>query len=162
MDRSEMYMVETYKREELRKKLKPIKNWEKVLGGARLFHDTDNNITNNSIFISYDKANNLVNYMVVDYSQSENKDYTMSASGWYYYDESIADEVAEHYTPKLYIINDVDCKEDYWFVVAFDEQHLKKEFIKAMNMENMSDEDFWEKYWYEILKNVDEFEIVLR
>ena len=96
------------------------------------------------------------------YKTNERKEYWMSASGWYYYDESIADEVNDQFTPKLYILNSVRSAEDYWFVVAFNERHLKESFIESMRFDDMTDEEFWEKYEYNILDNVDGFDIVLK
>lgn len=160
MDRSELYMKETYKCEELKKKLKPITNWKNIKQGTQIFHEQDNNIYNTNIFISYDKENNLVKYIAVSH-QKENKEYAMSANGWYIYDESIVDEVEELYTPKLYIINSIKYPEDIWFTVAFNEQHLIECFKKEMNEKNLTDEEFQDKYNWEQLKNVDGFKIVL-
>lgn len=157
MDRAEMYMVETYKVEELRKRLKPITDWSEVMEGQLIYHNNDNNIFNINRFSEYNKEDNIIWY--------KNRDgllYNMSPTGWYYYDESVADEVEEHYRPKLYVINSVNYPEDYLYVVAFDEKHLKQEYLKSMNMDDISDEEFWDKYGYEELKTVDGFDIVLK
>lgn len=162
MDRSELYMVDTYKCEELKKRLKPVEDWSKVKRGTKLFHDTDNNIYNDNAFISYDEDNNLVTYWVQDYSKPENNEYTMSASGWYFYDENIVDDVAEYFTPKLYIVSSNKYPEDYWFIVAFNDKHLIVEFKKSMRKEDISEEEFYNKYQYEVLNKVDGFEITLK
>lgn len=160
MNRAELYMKETYKCEELKKRLKPIVDWENIKRRTRIFHSQDTNIYNTNVFISYDKKNNLVKYIAVN-NRKPNKEYAMSANGWYIYDESIADEVEELYTPKLYIIWGVEYPEDYQFIVAFDNKHLKQEFIKDNNLEEMTDEDFWNKYECGELKEVNGFKITL-
>lgn len=160
MNRAELYMKETYKCEELKKRLKPIVDWENIKQGTQIFHNQDINIYNTNIFIDHDKENNLVKYIVVNH-QKENKEYTMSANGWYIYDESIVDEVEELYTPKLYMIWNVEYLEDYQFIVAFDKQHLKQEFIKDNNLKKMTEEEFWNKYQCEEIKEVNGFKIIL-
>lgn len=157
-----MYMAETYKCKELIKRLKPIENWKEVGIGTKIFHYTDNNIYNDNVFLGYDKENNLIKYAVIDYSKSENEEHTMSETGWYYYDEFIADEVEEHYTPKLYNIWNIRCEEDYQFMVAFNKKHLKQEYIKDNHLEEITDEEFWNKYECEELKEVNGFKIVLK
>lgn len=156
MNREELIMVKTYKCKELKKKLKPITDWKDVYENQLMFHEDDNNIYNENCFGSYDKENNIVEYGTITGW------YTRSANGWYYYDETIADEVEEHYTPKLYIVKDIQYREDYWFVVAFDEKHLKENFIKNNRMENMTDEEFSDKYECEQLKCIDGFDVILK
>ncbi|APH20877.1 hypothetical protein RSJ8_4072 (plasmid) [Clostridium botulinum] len=157
-----MIMVETYKCEELRKKLKSIINWDEVRTGTKIFHNTDNNIYNDNVFLGYDKENNSIKYMVIEYLKPEKEEYTMSSTGWYFYDEIIADEVEEHYTPKLYNIWDIRNEEDYLFMVAFDKKHLKQEYIKDNHLEEMTDKEFWNKYGCEELEEVNGFEVVLK
>lgn len=157
-----MYKAETYKCKELRERLKPIINWDEVRTGTKIFHNTDNNIYNDNVFLEYDKENNLIKYAVIDYSKPENEEHTMSTTGWYFYDEIIADEVKEHYTPKLYMIWEIGYEEDYTFIVAFDEIHLKKEYIKEYNLEDMTEGRFEARYYWEALTEVDGFKIVLK
>ena len=160
MDRAELYMIETYKCEELKKRLKSITEWKSVKQGTLIFHSHDNSIYNTNIFISYNEDNDLVKYTVAN-NRKPNKKYTMSANGWYIYDESIVDEVEELYTPKLYIINSIKYPEDIWFTVAFNEQHLIECFKKEMNEKKLTNEEFENKYNWEQLKNVDGFKITL-
>lgn len=156
MERSEMYMIETYKCKELKERLRLISNWNKVKIGQLIYHTDDNNIFNVNKFSEYNKEDNIVWY--------KNRDgllYDRSATGWYYYDELIADEVEKHYTPKLYIVSSIKYPEDYWFSVAFDEKQLKECFCKEMK-EDLTYEEFQDKYSYEELKTVDNFDIVLK
>lgn len=157
MNREELYMVETYKCEELKKRLNPILDWSKVKEGQLMFHNQDNNIFNESRFSEYNKTDNLVWYKTRDGLL-----YNMSATGWYYYDESVADEVEEYFTPKLYIVSSVKYPEDYSFVVSFNEKYLKNDFLKSMKFDDVSDSEFEKKFQYEVLKSVDGFEVVLK
>lgn len=152
MDRIEMYMVETYKCEELKKTLKPITDWSKVKEGTKIFNDMDNNIYNDNVFISYDKDNNIIEYAVIDYHYKENKEYTRSANGWYYYDESIADKVEEMFTPRLYELEGM-------MTVAFN----KDEALKYLK-EKYTHVDFSNRDAEEInhIDEVDDFKIELK
>lgn len=158
MDRSELYALNDYKREELKKRLVPVTDWNKVESGQYIFHDTDTSIMNRNKFISIDKDGKLIKY----YNCIDQKVYEYSVSGWYYYDESIADEIEENWTPKLYIVIPVDQSEEYELVVACNENHLYSCFLEKhqeIPKEELTLEQFKEFYYYDLIKEVDGFNI---
>jgi hypothetical protein len=157
MDRSELYMLDTYKREELKKRLKPINDWTKVNQGQYLFHETDNNIFNVNQLLSVNLKENMVKY------QDRNSNvYEMSLTGWYHYDEFVADEVGEYWTPKLYIVTPIDQSDEYELMVACNENHLYSCFLekhKEIQKGELTLDEFNENYSFDLVKEVDEFSI---
>lgn len=157
MDRAELYALNDYKREELKKKLKPITDWNDVNIGQYLYHETDNNIFNVNKLLSVNLKENLLKYQ-----DRDSKVYEMSLTGWYIYDEYVADEVEENWTPKLYIVIPVDQSEEYEMIVACNENHLYSCFLEKhqeIPKEELTLEQFKEFYYYDLIKEVDEFNI---
>lgn len=151
MNRNELYMLEYYKREELIKRLKPIVDWKELNEGCLIWHSDSNSIYGADVFNGID-IDNLVTYSNIGGS------FRRSKTGWYYFDESIADEVNEYWTPKLWEV--CDHREEYqcdrWFFIACNEKHL----LCCWNEEqkdNLSYDEFIERYNLNYINKVDDF-----
>jgi len=155
MDRNELIMLNTYKLEALKQKLKPITDWDDVKRNTLIFNEADNNIYNINKFITVDKEDK-----VVTYENREGKGYNYSSSDWYYYDECIVDEVNEYWTPKLWEV--CDHREDYqcdrWLFIACNEEHLLSCWNKEQR-DNLSYDEFTEKYDLSCISEVGDFNI---
>lgn len=156
MDRNELNMLNDYKVKELKKRLAPITDYTKLKEGQRLFHENDINIFNTNIFseISDDLK-------ILWYKNKDGKLYDMSASNWYLYDETIAEEVEEYFTPKLYSVTDKLKPTKHIMIVAFNKDHLKKCFIKEMFMPDMTKEEFFNRFVCVEFQYVDGFKVIL-
>lgn len=154
MDRCELHMLDMYKREDMKVKLKPIVNWDEIKKGTEIYHHDSNDIYGYDVFQGIDTNDDCVVY-----KNREDKQYSMSKSGWYLYDEYIADEVEEKWTPKLWIVSGTGYyKEDYGFYVACNELHLLECWNKE-NKENLNYDDFTEKYDISLLNQCGDFDI---
>jgi len=149
MNREELYMANTYKCEELKKRLKPIVSYDTLIDGQLIYHESDNNIFNVNNFSEYTKESNLLSYKDIN-----DKLYKMSATGWYYYDECIADEVEEMFTPKLYNVN------NGILTVAFNKQAALK-FVRE-KYKTCIGEDWMYLDSMQQIKEVDGFDVVLK
>ena len=161
MNKDEMSIVEEYKVQELRKVLSPIKNWDSVKRQERLFYGLTDNIFKKNYFIRYNSENNLTTYS----TKSESGCYVdckLLGDEWYHYNEIAVDNVERHYTPKLYVVTEVKSKNNYWLIVAFDGNHLKKVFLEEKNLGKMTDSDFSYKYSCKIISNVNGFKVMLK
>lgn len=87
---------------ELKSRLKKVEDYNSLKLGDLLFHDTDNSITNENIFMEFDRENNLVTYK----NALTDRCYTMSATGWYYLNHLDVLEVEDLFKPRLYQIQD--------------------------------------------------------
>lgn len=90
-------IIESEKVKELLKRLKLITDWSTVKEGDSIFYKADNSIFNVNKFSEFNKEDNIIWYKNVN-----DRIYDMSATGWYYYDETIADEIEDEFTPKLW------------------------------------------------------------
>lgn len=156
MYRSELYTLDTYKNEEMKVRLKPVTDWNKVSLEEEIWHcDSD------SIY-GYDTFEGLTKEGYVRYENYKGE-YTRSNTGWYYYDESIAVEVDELWTPKLWEV--CDHRESYqcdrWLFIACNEQHL----LSCWNEEqrdNLTYEEFTEQYNLYCINKVSGFKIEVK
>lgn len=156
MDRSELFALDTYKNEEMKIRLKPITDWNRVPLEEEIWNCDSNDI------YGYDTFEGLTEEKHIKY-QNYKGEYTRSNVGWYYYDESIADAVNELWTPKLWEVCDhrQDYQCDRWFFIACNEQHL----LSCWNEEqkdNLTYEEFTEKYNINCINEVDGFEIKVK
>ena len=157
MDRSELHMLDVYKREDMQVKLKPITNWDEIKKGTEIYHCDSNDVYSCDIFQGINSTDDCVVYI-----NQDNKQYSMSKSGWYLYDEYIADEVKEKWTPKLWIVSGTgQYKEDYGFYVACNEQHLL-ECWNEENKEELTFEEFTEEYDISLLNKCGDFDIEVK
>jgi hypothetical protein len=157
MDRAELYALNDYKREELKKRLKPITDWTKVNQGQYLFHETDNNIFNVNQLLSVNLKENMLKYQ-----DKSSKVYEMSLTGWYYYDESIADEIEQYWTPKLYIVTPIDQSDEYELIVGCNDSHVYSCYLEKheeIPKNELTFEEFKENYEIELVKEVNGFDI---
>ena len=165
MNRNELLSLDYHKKEELLKRLKPVQNWDKVDQGTYLFHRADNSIFNISIFERYDRENNIVYYCIdKSFMKEFNGNYEYHTLGWYYYDESIVDEVEELWTPKLWIVSNKDEDKDT-LIVACNEQHLYRCFIEEhtdCSTDGYSYETFKQSFNYKLANEIDGFDIVVK
>lgn len=154
MNRNELLFLNNYKREELKKSLKPIINWEEVKKGTEIYHNDSVNIFSYDIFEGINNANDFVVCRNID-----GKQYLTNKVGWFFYDREIADKIENRWTPKLWVVSGTgQYKEDYWFFIACNEEHLLKCWNEE-NRDNLTHEEFLEKYEINLLKEVDDFNI---
>lgn len=154
MYRSELYALDTYKNEEMKVRLKPVTDWNKVSLEEEIWHCDSNSI------YGYDTFEGLTEEGYVRY-QNYKGEYTRSNTGWYYYDESIAVEVDELWTPKLWEVCDRGYQEDRWLFVACNEQHL----LSCWNEEqrdNLTYGEFVKQYDLCHIEEVDGFKIMVK
>ena len=97
--RKPIFVIEKEKKELFLQSLKPITNWNDVKRGELIFHESSNSIHNADKFIELAEE---LGIEVVKYINSEGNIYTMSKSGWYYFDEDLENKVNEQFIPKLY------------------------------------------------------------
>lgn len=158
MNRAELIMLDSYKRDEMAKRLKPILNWDEVKKGTEIFHSDSNDVYASDEF----EGLNPTDTNIIIYKNREGKQYEMSGSGWYFYNEYIADEVEEMWTPKLYFVKGVGSNdtEDYTFIIACNPDHLVKCWNEKFYDSQFEDiELFMEEYEFYIIKECDDFHI---
>lgn len=135
-------------------KLKPITNWDEVEKGTEIYHYINNSIYGYDIFQGINPTNDFVVYI-----NKNGKECSMSKNGWYIYDKYIADKVEEKWTPKLWIVSGTgEYKEDYFFMVACNENHLLKCWNEE-NKEELTFEEFTEKYDINVLNKCGDFDV---
>lgn len=157
MDRSELYMLDVYKKHELIKRLKPIVNWEEIKCGTVIWNDSSNCVFGYDIF----EGLNPTDEDIIIYRNREDKQYTFSKTGWYYYDENIADEVDEMWTPKLYILDYFEGENSCEYVIACNEDHLLSVW-NAKNNETYTLDEFQEIFNITQLTKCGDFDIVVK
>lgn len=157
MDRSELYALDTYKVEEMKVKLQPITDWNEVKQGTEIWKE--------DIRFSYKRYSifeEIVEEGIIKHTPFS-RSVTDSSKGWYYYDEYIAKEIDELWTPKLWEVCDhreaYQC--DRWLFIACNEQHL----LSCWNEEqrdNLTYEEFTEQYNLYCIDKVSGFEIEVK
>lgn len=143
---------------ELTNRLNPIIDWDAVKEGTFIFNKNSNNIYQIDKFISLNT--NLIEDGLVAYrSETDNKEYEYSKTGWYFYDESVADEVNEEYTPKLWWSYKIKNEEDFWICVACNVRELYDRWVNERYFDGEFD-DFGEEVEYSEIKELDGYNIV--
>lgn len=167
MEREELMKLNDYKIDELKKRLIPITDWNKVKKDSKkkaiyIFHESDTDIFIQNKFADYNEKDNIVAYYYrvfrnERYKYNSNKEST----GWYYYDESIAKEVDKYWTPKLYIIK-LPCGDEF-IIIACNEIHLHKCFNDETSDDSyVNFEQFKNTFKYRTIENVGDFKIFVK
>ncbi|MEG2289554.1 MAG: hypothetical protein RSC24_06265 [Clostridium sp.] len=159
MDRSELYMLNTYKRHELEKRLKPVVCWEEIKKGELIWNSNSDSIYGFDIF----EGLNPTDKNIIMYKNREGKMYDRDKSNWYFYDENISDYVEDKWSPKLWHIIGVGSEnaEDYAFMIACNELHLLSCWNKKMN-DNLTFPKFMDEYEFNKLSKCEDFDIVIK
>lgn len=154
MKKEEILELNNRKLKGLKEKLVKVTDYTKIKEGQLLFHEMDNNIFNINEFVELTDDNTILWY-----KNNEGLLHNMSANGWYYHDESIADEIEDYFTPKLYSVTDKLNPKQHVLLIALNEDHLKKCYTEEMLLNNMTKEDFLERFIYSEIQYVDGFKI---
>lgn len=155
MKRSELNMLESYKRNELIDRLKPIKDWDSIKKGELIWNDNSDSI------FGYDKFEGLnpTDEDIIIYRNQKDVQYTYSKTGWYHYNENIAAEVDEMWTPKLYgVTNKNNCT---LYLVACNTDHAWKCFNEEYNYDVLW-LDFKENYLLFEFDKCGDFDIIVK
>ena len=157
MKRSELNMLESYKRNELIDRLKLIKDWDSIKKGELIWNDNSDSI------FGYDNFEGLnpTDEDIIIYRNQKDVQYTYSKTGWYYYDENIAAEVDEMWTPKLYILDYFEGESSCEHVIACNEDHLLSVW-NAKNNETYTLDEFQEIFNITQLTKCGDFDIVVK
>jgi len=166
MKREELMKLRDYKINEIKRRLIPITDWNIVKKESKkkviyIFHEGDKDIFIQNKFVDYDEKENMIRYAYRTY-RNEGYRYSKKESiGWYYYNEPIADEVEEYWTPKLYIIKLPYGAENT--IIACNEEHL----WKCFNDESSDDcyvnfQQFKNTFKHRTIESVDEFKIIVK
>lgn len=141
-------------------KLLPITDWSAVKKDTYIFNKNSNNIYGFDQFVSFDTK--MVEHGIVTYtSLKDGKEYEYNKVGWYYYDESIADEIEEYFTPKLWWSYKVGYQEDFWICVACNIEELYDRWVQEHGFTGTI-EDFGEEIEYECINELDGYSIECR
>ncbi|MGG7131108.1 hypothetical protein [Clostridium perfringens] len=154
MNRGILKELDSIKHKELIKKLKYIDNWNEVEEGTLIYNEEYSELFSPVVFDKFLEKNNSIHVLGASDSPF------MGSEGWYIYSEEIAKEIDDYYTPKMWIVTDVRCVEDYSFIVAMNPKHLV-ECWNQSNNEKLTFEEFNEKFCYETFTEVDGFKISL-
>ena len=133
-------------------KLQPIIDWSSIKIGTHIFHKSSNNVfaVDKLVKINEDR----ITYINVNGIQL----YEQSMNNWYFYDESIADEVNEYLTPKLWWSKLSKYPEDLWICVSCNIEELYDRWVKEHSFKG--DLESWlEQIEYCEIKELDGYSI---